>query len=45
MYLLMDTFSIKNKSDDELFNLIYGPVEFEDASGNFSFYINKLTKQ
>ena len=36
MYLLMDTFSMNNKSDDELFDLIYEPL------GNFflifSFY-------
>ena len=35
MYLLMDTFSMNNKSDDELFDLIYEPVQSEDAAGNF----------
>jgi hypothetical protein len=35
MYLLMDTFSMNNKSDDELFDLIYGPVQSEDAISNF----------
>ena len=35
MYLLMDTFSMNNKSDDELFDLIYEPVQSEDAAGKF----------
>ena len=35
MYLLMDTFSMNNKSDDELFDLIYEPIQSEDAAGNF----------
>ncbi len=29
----MNTFSMNDKSDDELFNLIY-----KDASGNFNFF-------
>ena len=35
MYLLIDTFSMNNKSDDELFDLIYEPVQSEDAAGKF----------
>ena len=35
MYLLMDTFSMNNKSDDELFDLIYESVQSEDAAGKF----------
>ena len=31
MYLLMDMFSMNDKSDDELFDLIYGP---EDVAGS-----------
>ena len=29
MYLLMEKFSMSNKTDDKLFDLIYGPVQLE----------------
>ena len=29
MYLLMKIFLMSNKTDDELFDLIYGPIQLE----------------